>query len=132
VAARRLLLALALLALTVSAAGCSIAYVPGDNSSSASKAAATDTLDLRRQVQVLANRCSDTKIGGVVTNRSTSELKVVVEAQMYTPAGAQKAVHVTVDVPGGRTVTWAAATPKGATAASGCQGYAKTIEIVKK
>jgi hypothetical protein len=126
----RLGLALVLVAVGAAASGCSVAYVPGDSATTAKPAAATDPLALRRQVQVLANRCTNRKVGGVVVNRSTSSLKVVVEAQMYTPGGAQRNVDVTVSAAAGKTVAWASAPPRGATAASGCQGYAKTIQVV--
>ena len=125
----RLLLAFVSAATGIAAAGCSVAYVPGDVATTP-KAGASDPSELRRQVQVLANRCSDTKLGGVVTNRSSAELSVVVEAQMYTPAGVPKSVTVTVDAVPAKTVVWSSAAPAGTTAAGGCQAYAKTITVL--
>ena len=118
-----------LAAAALGAAGCDVAYVPGDEKTP-SKASAANPGELRRLVQVIANRCTNRETGGVVSNSSTSALKVLVEAQMFTPAGVQRNVDVAVDLPAGKTAAWHVAAPAGTTADGGCQGYAKTIEVV--
>jgi hypothetical protein len=120
--------AVLLVAAAFTCGGCSVAYVPGDQAQQ--KANAADARQLHSLVLVLANLCTKKEIGGTVTNRSTSTLRVVVVGQMLTPAGAQKEVSVSVKAPRGATVQWRAPAPPGTTPQGGCQEYAKSIGVV--
>jgi hypothetical protein len=105
--------------------GCSIAYVPGDETRQ--EPTAETPAQLRALVLVLTTRCTQTVVGGTVANRSEHALVVVVRAGMYTAGGVKKEVSIPVDAPPSKTVPWHAPAPRGTTPDGGCEGYAKSV-----
>jgi hypothetical protein len=117
--------ALLLVAGTFLCAGCSVAYVPGDETRQ--EPARESPAQLRSLVLVLTTRCSQKVVGGTVANRSEHAVAVVIRAGVYTPAGVKKEVSIPVDVPPGKTAQWRAPAPAGTTPDGGCEGYAESV-----
>lgn len=108
---------------------CGLLYIPGDRAREAQDV--NNAAELRRQLAVFVDECTNSAAAGTLRNRSTSTARVVVAVRFTTPSGPVEAAAEAVVLAPDATAAWRIPAPAGTQAVRLCGSIVSSVELVE-